>query len=200
MNREEDQAKAMAAAGPVLAGLYGVLNDAVSFYFGPDYSDAARAEHTTRAVANNIYAHAEKRVQGFADSTSGMGIINVRGMVVANYLDVALFRFKKVNGDGKHSNYQTEQQQNYDDQLSFKELPDPAIRLTVGYELDAAGVGLNRIMIARPIGRSIFWTAQVTLIDPSSAVWQDITPDRLAGTDDSDFDAERARKRRGRRG
>jgi hypothetical protein len=129
-----------------------------------------------------------------------MSIINVRGMVVANYLDVALFRFKKVNGDGKHSNYQTKQQQDYDDQLAFNELPDPAVRLTVGYELDVAGIGLNRIMIARPIGRSIFWTAQVTLIDPSSAAWQDITPDRFPGTDDSDFDVERARRRRGRRG
>ena len=199
MNREEDQARAMSIVEPILSGLYGVLDAAVGFYFGSDYSDAARAEHTPRAVANNIYAHAEKRVQSLVDETPGLSLINVRGMVVANYLDSALFRFKKVNADGRHSNYQTHQQQNYDDQMEFRELPSPAIRLTVGYELDEAGLSLKRIMVARPIGRSVFWTVQVLLATSTAASWEDITPPRMPGTDYSDFDAERARLRRGRR-
>lgn len=80
-------------------------------------------------------------------------------------MDVALARFKKVKANGKHSNYQTKQQQEYDDQLSFPEFPDPAYRLTASYQLDASGTAVERIMIARPIGRSIFWTSQVTVLD-----------------------------------
>lgn len=197
MDREEDQNRAMAIAGPMLPGLYSVLNDSVAFYFSKHYSDAARAEHTDRAVANNIYSHAERRITALQIETPGLSVINLRGLIVANYLDAALFRFKRVQANGQHRNYQTSQQQNYDDQMSFAELPEPAIRLTVGYELDAAGSGLKRIMVARPIGRGIFWAAQVVL-ESEMARWEDITPRRFTGTDDSDFDAERARRRRGR--
>lgn len=49
----------------MLPGLDKVLRDAVAFYRGPDYSDLARAEHTDRAAANIVYAHAEVRGVGW---------------------------------------------------------------------------------------------------------------------------------------
>lgn len=195
IDREEDQNRAMAIAEPILPGLHAVLDEAVAFYFGDAYSDAARAEHTDRAVANCIYSHAEKRIAALAETTPGLQVIDLRSLRVANYRDQGLFQFKRVKANGKHSNYQTKQQQDYDDQKPFPEFPDPAIRLTVGYELDAAGAGLKRIMIARPIGRSIFWTAQVVM-DAGAAEWEDITPRRFGATEAIDFDAERARARR----
>ncbi|MEJ0093372.1 MAG: hypothetical protein WDN46_08035 [Methylocella sp.] len=198
MDREEDQNNAMAIAEPILAGLYAILNEAVAFYFDDaNYSNAARAEHNDRAVANNIYSHAEKRVVTFAEGTPGLNVINSHSLIVANYLDQGLFRFKKVKANGKHSNYQTKQQQDYDDQKTFADFPAPAVRLTVGYELDASGAGLKRIMIARPIGRSILWTAQV-MMEAEVARWEDITPRRFDATESIDFDADRARSRRGR--
>lgn len=198
LDRDEDQAQAMGIAEPILAELYGVMDESVKFYFSDAYTDRARAEHTDRAVANCIYAHAEKRVAALAEEMPGMAVIDVRSLRVANYLDKALFRFKRVKANGKHSNYQTKQQQDYDDQKPFPQFPEPAIRLTVGYELDEAGAGLKRVMIARPIGRTIFWTAQVVMAE-SAAQWQDITPRRFGATEAIDFDAERARGRRGRR-
>lgn len=196
LDRDEDQAKAMGIAEPILAELYGVMDSAVGFYFSDAYTDRARAEHTDRAVANCIYSHAEKRVAALAETMPGLAVIDLRSLRVANYKDQALFRFKRVKANGKHSNYQTKQQQNYDDQKSFPEFPDPAIRLTVGYELDEAGAGLKRVMVARPIGRTIFWTAQVVMAE-SAAQWQDITPRRFGVTEAIDFNADRARGRRG---
>lgn len=101
-----------------------------------------------------------------------------------------------MNPNGGHSNYQTKQQQDYDDQLTFDGFPEPAFRLVAGYQLDDAGIGLERVMITRPIGRSVFWTAQVNVVDVV-AKWQDISPKHFAGTGESDFDAERARGNRG---
>ncbi len=167
----------------------------VAFYFSEEYSDAARADHTNTAVANCIYSHAEKRVAALAELTPGLVVLDRRSLKVANYKDQALFRFKRVKANGKHSNYQTKQQQDYDDQKSFDGFPPEAIRLTVGYELDEAGAALKRIMIARPIGRNIFWTSQVVL-EVEVAHWEDITPRRFATIDRIDFDADRARGRR----
>ena len=194
-DRDLDQNRAMDMAAPILVDLYNILDNAVALYFGKDYTPLARAEHTSRAMANCIYAHAEKGMIRVADSKTGLHAINVRGLHVINYRDQILVRFKKVTANGRHSNYQTEQQEDYDDQKHFEEFPDPAIRLTAGYQLDVAGSALERIMIARPIGRTIFWASQVSVLD-NIASWEDITPERIAGTGPIDFDAERARRNR----
>lgn len=194
LDRETDQNDAMEAAGPILPVIYGILDDAVSFYFSEAYSNAARADHDDRAMANCIYSHAEKRMLGVAESFAGLVPIKLRGLYVLNFRDKALTRFKKVKSNGRHSNYQTKQQQDYDDQRTLPGIPEPAYRLTAGYQMDPAGSALERIMIARPIGRNVFWTAQVTMID-GEAAWQDITPNRFSVTEGSDFDADRSRRR-----
>jgi hypothetical protein len=197
LDREEDQSAAMEALSPVLPMIYGILDDAVSFYFSDNYSDAARADHDDRAMASCIYSHAEKRMWQAVETVPGLTAIRVQGLLVLNFRDRTLARFKKVRPNGRHSNYQTQQQQDYDDQLPLPGIPEPAYRLTAGYQLDAAGASLDRIMIARPIGRSVLWTAQV-MISEGVADWQDITPKRFAGTEATDFDAERLRRENGR--
>lgn len=195
LNREEDQQMAMEAVSDILPVIYAILEEAVAFYFSDAYSDAARAEHSNTTAANCVYSHAEKRMILAADETPGLHPLKVGGLHVLNYRDRALARFKKVKPNGKHSNYQTKQQQDYDDQKPFPGFPEPAYRLTAGYHLDASGSYLERIMIARPLGREILWTAQVTMVD-GLAQWEDITPRRFAGTEASDFDAKRARGER----
>ncbi|BCH11984.1 hypothetical protein MesoLj131c_62420 [Mesorhizobium sp. 131-3-5] len=196
LDRETDQNEAMEAAAPVLPLIYRILDESVSFYFSEAYSNEARAEHDNRAMANCIYSHAEKRMIGAADEMAGLHSIKVRGLHVLNYMDSTLTRFKKVGANGQHRNYQTRQQQDYDDQIPLPGIPEPAYRLTAGYQMDASGSALERIMIARPIGHNIFWTAQVTMIE-GVARWDDITPRRFGGMEGADFDAERARERRG---
>lgn len=197
LDRETDQNEAMEAVSPILPVIYRILDESVSFYFSDAYSNEARAEHDNRAVANCIYSHAEKRMIGAAETTPGLHSVKVKGLHVLNYRDLTVTRFKKVRPDGRHTNYQTKQQQDYDDQKHLEGIPGPALRLTAGYHLDAAGSALERIMIARPIGRNVFWTSQVTMIE-GVARWDDITPKRFGGMEGGDFDAERARG--GRRG
>jgi len=196
MNRDIDQSEAMNKAQPVLAIVHGILEDAVNFYFGDAYSDAARAEHDTRAMKNCIYAHSQNRMYVCEAENDGINILNVNGMKVLNFKDEVVLRLKNVNENGKHTNYPTEQQIDYDDQMELEGIPHKAIRLTAGYQLDSSGTELERIMIARPIGRSVFWTAQVE-IEEEIAQWIDITPKRFAGTEVSDFEAGRARGNRG---
>ena len=194
LERDEDQQKAMGSISDILPVLHEILDEAVTYYFSSEYSDAARAEHSSTTTANCIYSHAENRMIAAADATPGLHTLKRRGLHVLNYKDMVLTRFKKVKPSGKHSNYQTKQQQDYDDQKTFPGFPEPAYRLTVGYNLDASGSFLERIMIARPLGRNIFWTAQVSMVD-GMAQWDDITPKRFAGMDGADFVAERARKK-----
>jgi hypothetical protein len=198
LNREEDQVLAMGRVEPILTHLYGILDHAVSFYFGDRYTDAARAEHSNTTAANCIYSHAETEMIRVADRVDGLSRIRVRQLHILNFRDLIVARFKKVKANGRHSNYLTLQQLDYDDQKTIPRIPDPAIRLTVGYQLDPTGTALERIMIARPIGRQIFWTSQVIVVD-EVASWTDITPRRFVGMDVVDFDIERVRRGRGGR-
>jgi hypothetical protein len=95
---------------------------------------------------------------------------------------------------GRHQNYQTKQQRDYDDQLPLPHIPPEAFRLTCGYQPNAVGDGIERIVVARPHGRDIRWCSQVVVVG-AEASWEDITP-RLPGTARTDFDAFRVRGRR----
>lgn len=108
--------------------------------------------------------------------------------------DETVWRFKLVDGAGRHSNYQTQQQKDFDDQLELPGIPPPAIRLTSGYQPDDAAQAIERILVARPLGPSIRWVAQINLSE-GEASWTDITPPRLPGTDRFDYRGRRDRRR-----
>jgi len=61
MDHEGDQAACMMLAEPVLPMAYRILDEAVSFYFGDNYTEQARADHDDRAMKTCIYSHAEKK-------------------------------------------------------------------------------------------------------------------------------------------
>ena len=75
----------------------------------------------------------------------------------------------------------TKRSSNFDDQLVLLDVPPAAVRLTSGDQPDAAGQAIERIIVAKPLQRSIIWAAQVNIAD-GSATWIDITPARLSGT------------------
>lgn len=196
ITRDEDQRAAMAAALPVLPELHTILSESVEFYFSDEeYSVQARAEHDSRAMKSCIYSHAETKAMAREASVPGLHCLDVRGLKLINFRDQVIFRLKSVDADGNHRNFQTKQQRDYDYQLPLEGLPDPAVRLVAGYELDEAGAGLKRVLIARKLGRDIVWTAQVN-IDEDVADWEDITPNRFGfGSDVIDIEAVRARGR-----
>lgn len=196
--RDEDQAEAMGLITPILPFLHKLLNDAAEFYFGPDYSEEARATHDGRAMASCIYSRAEKQMVERVEDLPGARVQRHRQLTSLNWQGRVAVRTKKVNALGKARNYLTEQQLDYDYQMELPGIPS-AFRLVAGYQLDAFNTGIERVMVTRPVGKQIWWTAQVVVLDEKAA-WEDKTPPSFGGVDSIDFDAvRRARKNHGRR-
>ncbi len=86
------------------------------------------------------------------DGRDGYRVQRLRGLALLNYRDVIVWRFKKVDGSGRHQNYQTKQQRDFDDQLILPGIPEAATRLTSGYQPDAAAEGIERVLFRDPSG------------------------------------------------
>ena len=199
MNLERDQARHMAAIEPLLLGLHAVFDEAMTKYMGDGYSKEVRAEHSERTVANIIYDHADKAWRRFEDEIPGCTFRNSRGMHLLIYKDLAVIRLKQVDARGRHANVQTDQQQDFDDDIDITGLPEMAVRLYAGYQMDGVGLGIERIMIVRQLGRDILWTAQVNVAE-EAATWTNVTQPRFEDMGRTDFDVARARRARRSRG
>lgn len=177
----DDLARCMALAEPLLPTLHKCWHDAMDIY-AKEYPPHILAEHDDTTAANSIRAHLWIRVKQALDGKNECVAMTVRQLNVLIYQDKIVWRFKKVDEQGLHANYQTLQQQDYDLRRSLPGIPPAAVRLTSGYQPDVTGLAIERHIIARPFGRSIQWAAQVNLID-DQATWTDITPQRLSGTE-----------------
>lgn len=189
----EDLERCMKLAEPLLPDFYAAWHHAFGIY--QQYPAEFRAEHDDTTAANNIRSHAWTEIVRRFDGRPGCRLQRLNRLNLLIYRDETVWRFKLVDSGGRHSNYQTPQQQDFDDQKELPGIPPQAVRLTSGYQPDAAAQIIERIMVARPIGRAIEWVAQVHLTD-GAASWTDITPERLPGVDRVDF---RGRLNRGRR-
>jgi hypothetical protein len=113
--------------------------------------------------------------------TAGIALLEVRGLQLMNVGDKVVCRFKKVDGGGHSVSHPSQQQEDFDRQLSIPGLPAAATRLTFGYQPDAAFSAVERILVSCQMGRTIVWCSQINTID-TVAAWEDITPRRLDGT------------------
>lgn len=193
----EEQERELAEAEPLLRDMYEAWQSSAEIY--ARYPEEVTAEHDDSTAAACVRAHMFREVVRRFDSRAGCTIRDIRGLKVLIYRNSQVWRFKKLNWIGRHSNYQTQQQEDFDDQWPLPGIPEEATRLTSGYMLDATGQTMERIVVSRVLGRSVAWVAQTVLIANVFEV-RDITPDRIAETGRTDFDADRARqRRRGRR-
>jgi hypothetical protein len=142
----------------------------------------ARAEWDDTTVANVVRAHMWHEVQDRFRGKPGCTLVRLRGLNLLLFKDQFVWRFKQVDGGGRHRNYQTQQQRDFDLRLPLPGIPPPAVRLTSGYQPDVSGEAIERVVVARPYGKSIEWTAQINIVD-EKAMWADITPRRFAGTE-----------------
>jgi hypothetical protein len=188
---DRDQEDCMGRIEPLFRPLYDALHHGMVFY-QENYSAEVIAQQRDRTAANCVYDHGFHRIKEALDQSPGCHFLRVRGLEVLNYYDLALLRFKKVNGAGRWRNYQTQQQQDYDNQLPLPGLPEAAVRLVAGYEPDAAFTVVERVIVSRPLGKTIRWASQIIVLDEATS-WVDITPARLAGTERTDFATGRRR-------
>lgn len=154
---DDDQEGCMSLAAPLLPDFYEVWHHAFGTY--QRYSPEFRAEHDDTTVANCIRSHAWTEIVRRFDGRPGVKLMRLRGLNLLLHKDETVWRFKLVDDGGRHSNYQTQQQKDFDDQLEFPEFPPAAIRLTSGYQPDDAAQAIERILVARPLGPSIRWVA-----------------------------------------
>jgi hypothetical protein len=180
----DDQEHCMKLAEPLLADFHGLWHHAFEQY--TKYPTEFTAEHDNTTMANCIRSHAWTEVVRRFEGKKGFNLLRLGRLNLLLHRHETVWRFKLVDSSGRRSNYQTEQQKDYDDQLPLPGLPTEAVRLTSGYKLDEASHAIERIVVARPIGREIEWASQVNM-DGSSASWEDITPVRLPGTERMDF-------------
>lgn len=191
-----DQDACMAGLSPLLAALHQAHHAGFSTY--QDYPPEIIAEHD-RAPAACVNDHVMHEARGRLEDMDGVNFIDVRGLRVLNYQDRFVLRVgKKLDAEGRHRNYPTQQQRDFDDQLPLTGLPEAAIRLTCGYEPDPSFTSLNRVIVARPMGRGIEWAAAVNMED-DVVVWEDITPIRRFEGMEPAREEDRARGRDGRR-
>jgi hypothetical protein len=188
---DQDQQDCMGRIEPLFEVLSESLHHGMTFY-QTNYTPETIAQQRDRTAANCVYDHGFHRMREKLDLSPGCKFLNVRGLEVLNYLDLAVVRLKKLNGAGRWQNARTPQQKNFDDQLPLKGLPNAAVRLVVGYQPDEAFTAIERIIVSRPLGKTIRWTAQI-IVGGEKPSWVDITPARLPGTEQTDFDATRRR-------
>ena len=112
--------------------------------------------------------------QEFIDE-DGFNFLDIRGLSVLNIRDELVIRVKKVDQNGRHRNYQTQQQIDFDAQQELPGLPPAATRIIIGYQPDIAFSEVERVIVRRPKGR---WVSQI-IDSGESAEWTDITPVEL---------------------
>jgi hypothetical protein len=125
-------------------------------------------------------------VVGRYSDVPGCNLLEVRGLKLLNFWDQVVLRFKKVDGSGRHQNFPTPQQNDFDDQMPLPNLPAEAIRLTSGYQLDGSGEFIERKIVARVRRKDVLWAAQVN-VEEEEVSWVDISPRRFAGMDRFEF-------------
>jgi hypothetical protein len=152
------------------------------------YDPEVLVDHDPRAAAACMYAHmaaaaerhwpAQTLVTPAQRNGTKMLALEVRGLKVWAVQDLAVFRFKKHDEDGKSRNYPTKQARDYDRGLPLPNLPFPAARLSVGYLLDATGTEFIRTQVARPRGKGIEWCAAIVARESrveGSRRWLDVS-------------------------
>ena len=166
-----DQEDCMARIEPILKTLHDCLLDGMAFYQDPEnYSPAAIAQQRERTVAGCVNDHAFHRLRELLEGKTGCRFPTIRGLEVLDYQGVALIRVKKVNGAGRGRNAVTRQQSDYDAQLPLLGLPPEAVRLVAGYQPDATFNSVQRVIISRPLGKTILWASQVVIADEDICV------------------------------
>jgi hypothetical protein len=190
---DSEQSAELAEASPLLRQFHDGWHEAAEKY--AQYPQKFTAEHDDTTAAVCIRRHMFHEIMRRFDGQPGCRVQDIRGLKVLVYKDRQVWRFKKLNSAGRHSNYPTQQQEDFDDQWPLPNIPPEATRLTSGYMLDASGQAMERIVVSRVLGRDVKWVAQTVMLDGTFTV-RDITPSRIPGTERMDFEARAARGRR----
>lgn len=158
----------MARLDPIFDDLDAICRGGLERY--QQYPADVRIEHDARAKAACIYSHMESAAHARLTDAPGVVFKEIRGLKVWIVGEEATIRFKKMDEDGRTRNYPTQQAVAFDKQLPLRGIPLPPLNLVVGYWPNSLGTDVERVQVARPMGKMIDWCAAII---PTS--------DRIAG-------------------
>jgi hypothetical protein len=138
------------------------------------YPAAVLVEHDPRAAAACTYSHMYEEAMRRWGDRSGIKAVDIRNRKVWVVGDHVVVRLKRTDEDGKSRNYPTKQDKDYDRGLPLPGLPEPAVRVTVGYLLDPTQTQIVRVQVARPMGKGILWCAAIVPAGGGKR-WRDVT-------------------------
>ena len=164
--------------GDVLDHLDAIPRIAHSKYRSYAVGDIA-VEHDIRAQAACTYSHMLAEADRRLSVIPRVELKEIRGLKLWVFKDFdVVFRFKKMDEDGRSQNYPTKQAKEFDAGDELPGLPVPPIRLTAGYLLDQASIEIVRTQIARPVGTGVEWCAAIVPQEERVAgeqSWIDVT-------------------------
>jgi hypothetical protein len=147
------------------------------------YSAADLLEHDGRAAAACTYCHMyEEALRRWTDRP-GIKALDIRGRKVWHIGSGVLVRLKKTDEDGKARNYPTKQDKEYDRGVTLPGLPEPAVRVTVGYLLNPTQTEIVRVQVSKPRGKEIEWCAAIVPapVAVGAQRWSDVMRQRSLG-------------------
>lgn len=142
------------------------------------YPPSILLDHSPRTAANCVYSHMLAEALARFTDRPGIRHFTVRNLEVWVIGEVATVRLKKMDEDGRSRSYPTQQQLDYDRQMQLPGLPYPPLNLVAGYLPDPTGTEVERVQIARPMGRSIDWCAAIVPLEDrivGEPRWIDVT-------------------------
>jgi hypothetical protein len=153
------QDQAMSRLDPIFDDLDAICRGGLERY--QQYPADVRIEHDARAKAACIYSHMEAAAHARLTDTPGVVFKEIRGLKVWIVGEEATIRFKKMDEDGRTRNYPTQQAIAFDRQLPLPGIPLPPLNLVVGYWPNSLGTDVERVQVARPMGKMIDWCAAI---------------------------------------
>jgi len=130
----------------------------------------------SRARANVMYDLIRDEVERvFADDPTvskyerfGVLWLNIQGKVVV--------RFKLLDKDRHAHNLATNRQRELSAQRELPDMPEEALRLTAGYQLDRSEAGINAILVTCYVGKTEIWWFDTSKLAQQPQLFPDVVP------------------------
>jgi hypothetical protein len=133
---------------PLLDDIYGTMHAALATYL--QTPPELLIDHDTSTAAHVMWCHMQAEAERRFLKFPRIVLKTIRGMKVWIIEDFAVMRLKKLDEEGRSSNYRTAQQDEFDRGDELPGLPPAASRVVAGYVLDKVGRNIDWVLIARP--------------------------------------------------
>lgn len=138
------------------------------------YPIALRVHHSPRSRATLVHDFIRRIVQERFEGRSEVHLVNSRGLLLVNFFQKYLLRFKKLSRSGKPQNVPTNQTNLFNgQQMELPCMPEMPTCLVAGYQLDPLQKEIQTCRILCPDGHLIRW--DISLEENLEATLQPIT-------------------------